>query len=228
MFPHVMALDTTRTTTSARSRSGLRWLTCLALIASCGFTAIRGVSIAQFAEQRAHILSNASAAGGVGRWMEVTGLAGAALETALAEKPAASGLDSAHKRAEALAKLLAARPLSSKSWLQLAVMRLVAGEPQKRVLAALFMSSVTGPNEGSIMWQRGVFGLSLWKALAPEARQRTIDDLAGVMRVVSVGDDEMSAAKNILDVKPAETRSAIADLLRAEGISEADLGRMGL
>jgi hypothetical protein len=223
-----MALGTTRNTTVPRAGSGLRWLTSVAIIAVCGFAAIRGWSIAQFAEQRARISSAASTVGGVGRWMGVPGLAGAALETALKQKPAASGIDDAQKRAETLAKSLAVRPLSSKDWLQLAVMRLMTGEPQKQVLAALLMSSVTGPNEGGVMWQRGVLGLSLWQALPPDARQRTIDDLAGVFRVVPVGDGDMSAIKNVLDMKPAETRAAIADLLRAKGVTEADLDRMGL
>jgi hypothetical protein len=223
-----MALGTTRNTTALRVRGGLRWLASFAIIALCGFAVVRGWSLAQFAEERARISSNANAVGGVGRWMGVPGLAGAALETALKQNPAASGIDDAQKRAETLAKLLAVRPLSSKEWLQLAVMRLVAGEPQKQVLAALFMSSVTGPNEGGVMWSRGVLGLSLWQALPADARQRTIDDLVGVMRVTPVGDGEMSAVKDVLDMKPAETRSAIADLLRAEGVTEADLGRMGL
>jgi hypothetical protein len=34
----------------------------------------------------------------------------------------------------------------------------------------------------------------------------------------------MSAAKNVLDVKRARTRAAIADLLRAEGVIKAVLG----
>jgi hypothetical protein len=223
-----MALGTTRSTTVLRARSGLRWLSSFAIIALCGFVAIRGWSLAQFAEQRARILSNPNAVGGVGQWMGIPGLAGAVLETALKQNPAASGIDDAQKRAETLARLLALRPMSSKDWLQLAVMRLVAGEPQKQVLAALLMSWVTGPNEGGLMWQRGVLGLSLWQALSPDARQRTIDDLVGVMRVTPVGDGEMSAAKDVLDMKPAEARSEIAELLRAQRVTEADLGRMGL
>jgi hypothetical protein len=223
-----MALGTTRNTTVLRARSGLRWLSSFAIIALCGFVAIRGWSLAQFAEQRARILSNPNEVVSVGQWMGIPGLASAALETALKQKPAASGIDDPQKRAETLAKLLALRPLSSKDWLQLAVMRLVAGEQQKQVLAALLMSSVTGPNEGGIMWQRGVVGRSVWQALPPGAGQRAIDDLAGVMRVTSVSNGDMSAVRNVLDMKPADTRSAIADRLRAEGVTEADLGRMGL
>jgi hypothetical protein len=228
MFSPIMALGTTRNTTVFRARSGLRWLTCVAIIALCGFVVVRGWSLVQFAEERARILSNPNAVASVGQWMGIPGLAGAALETALKQNPAASGIDDARKRAETLAKLLALRPLSAKDWLQLAVMRLIAGEPQKQVLSALLMSWVTGPNEGGVMWQRGVFGLSLWQALPADERQRTIDDLAGVLRVTPVGDDEMSAVKDVLGMKPAETRSAIADLLRAQGVTEADLGRMGL
>lgn len=91
------------------------------------------------------------------------------------------------------------------------------------------MSSVTGPNEGGVMWPRRVHGLSLWQALPPpDARHRTIDDLDGVTRVTHVRDGEMSAIKNVLDMKPAETPSGIGDLLRAGSVTEADLDRMGL
>jgi hypothetical protein len=223
-----MALGTTGNTTVLRVRSGLRWLTCFAVIALCGFAVLRGWSLAQFAEQRARILSNPNEVVRVGQWMGIPGLAGAALETALKQKPAASGIDDPQKRTETLAKLMSVRPMSAKDWLQLAVMRLVAGEAHKQVLAALLMSSVTGRNEGGIMWQRGVLGLSLWQVLPPDERQRTIDDLVGAMRVTHVGDNDISAAKDVLDMKPAETRSTIAYLLRAEGVPESDLGRMGL
>jgi hypothetical protein len=206
----------------------MRLLTALAIIGLCAFAAIRGWSMAHFAEERARFASSQSEVAGVGRWIGVPGLTGAALETSLAQTVGASDIDGVRKRAESLAALLSVRPLSSENWLSFAGMRLVTARPYNEVLAALLMSSVTGPNEGTVMWQRGIFGLLLWQALPSDARRRTIGDLAGAIGGGSVGDREMRAAKNVLGVKSMETRSAIADLLRAEGVTEVKLDRMGL
>ena len=206
----------------------MRLLTAFAIIGLCAFAVIRGWSIAHFAEERARLASSQGEVGGVGRWIGVPGLTGAALETSLAHMPGASDFDGARERAESLAALLSVRPLSSENWLSFAGMRLVTAQPYKEVLAALSMSSVTGPNEGRVMWQRGIFGLLLWQALPPEARRRTIGDLAGAIRETSVGDGEMRVAKIVLSAKSAEARSQISDLLRAEGVTEAKLDRIGL
>lgn len=206
----------------------MRLLTAFAVIGLCAFAAIRGWSIAHFAQERARFASGQSAVGDFGRWIGVPGLTGAALETSLAPTAGATDIDSARKRAESLAALVSVRPMSSENWLSFAGARLVTGQSYKEVLSALLMSSVTGPNEGMVMWQRGIFGLLLWQALPPDARRRTIGDLAGAIRGTSLGDREISVAKNVLSMKSAESRSVIADLLRAEGVAKAKLDRMGL
>ena len=60
----------------------------------------------------------------------------------------------------------------------LAAVRLEAGKPAAQVEAALTMSSLTGPNEATVMWRRAVFGILHWEVLSPDAHNRTVTDLA--------------------------------------------------
>ena len=97
-------------------------------------------------------------------------------------------LETGAERAAELTAILAARPLASQAWLSLAVFRLVAREQPASVVAALRLSWVTGPNESSLLWQRGVFGLALWDFLPADARERTTRDLARAIRDDLVAD----------------------------------------
>jgi len=118
--------------------------------------------------------------------------------------------------------------LSSANWLSLAGMRLVAGQPEKQVLAALTMSWLTGPNEGSVMLQRGVFGLLLWEVLPADLRKRVIDDVTGAILGAVAHDSELTAAKNILSTKSVDIREEIASLMLGKSLSATQLARLGL
>ena len=111
------------------------------------------------------------------RWLGIPGLGRSAFDLPLAQI-ASIDPEMGEQRAAELTALLAARPLSSQAWLSLAVFRLVARERPPSVLAALRLSWLTGPNEGSVLWQRGVFGLALWDFLAGR-RARTDDTRHG-------------------------------------------------
>jgi hypothetical protein len=141
---------------------------------------------------------------------------------------AVSDVEGARQRAGSLLAFLSVRPLSSEEWLSLAEMRLIGGQAETDVQSALFMSSLTGPNEDYVMWQRGLFGLLIWQSLPAEARRQTIRDFAGALRGVPLGDRESVAAKNLLSAKSDDARSEISYLLKAEGLSSAELGRVGL
>ena len=71
-------------------------------------------------------------------------------------------------RLNQLTALLSARPLDSEHWLSLAAIRHLAGEPIEKVLAVLRLSFLTGPNEGEVLLQRVLFGLSVWAELSAE------------------------------------------------------------
>src|SRR6185312_13578482 len=113
------------------------------------------------------------------------------------------------QRAAELEVVLATRPLSPQAWLSLAVFRLVARERLPSVVAALRMSWVTGPHEGSVLWQRGVFGLAVWDFLPADARELTTRDMAGAIRDGLVADRQATALTRIFNAKSAETRTLI-------------------
>jgi hypothetical protein len=205
-----------------------RWLTALAVLGLCGFALARGWEITRFAEARSRFGVHQKQNDAVKRWAAVPGLAEAALVASLPRVADAGDIDDTRRRAEGLAAILSVHPLSSTGWLSLSGIWLVTGQPYERVLGALAMSSVTGPNEGSVMLQRAIFGLLQWKILPAEPRQRTIADLAEALRGTAVQDTEINPARNVLAGKSEDVRREVADRLSAVGVAAAELARMGL
>jgi len=205
-----------------------RILTALAVIGLCGFAVSRGWNIVHFSIATAGVASPQHRAHAVRPWIGVTGLAGAALEASLTDAVDPTDSDEIRKRGDIFAAILSVRPMSSMNWLSLASMRLMVGQPTDKVLEALALSSLTGANEGHVMSQRGIFGLWQWGILPSHARKRAAADLAGAMRERAISEQERTAAQRILTAKPADIRREIAELLRAEGLSVNDLGRIGL
>lgn len=205
-----------------------RILTAVALIALCGFAGFRGWEVASFAYARAGLGPGNDRVDAVRAWIGVPGVAGAALEAALRQIPEAVDHREAGRRADALAALLGERPLSSTLWLSLAGARVVSGQPYATVLQALAMSRLTGPNEGRLMLERGMFGLLQWEVLAPEGRSQVLDDLARAISGMPVGDQAIAVARNVMTTKSADDRRDIADRLRAYGLALTELARLGL
>jgi hypothetical protein len=205
-----------------------RWLTALAVLGLCGFALARGWEITRFAEARSRLGGHEKHTDVLKRWTAVPGLAEAALVASLARVTDSGDIEEAARRADGLTALLSVHPLSSTDWLSLSGMWLVTGQPYERVLRALAMSSLTGPNEGSVMLQRAIFGLLQWEVLPAAARQRTIADLAEALHATAVEDREINPAKNVLAGKSADVRREIADRLSAAGTAATELARMGL
>ena len=207
---------------------GIRLLTTVAILASCSFAIVRGWNIVGFVNVRAHFDAHETGVEEVRYWDKVPGLRNAALQASLTKIEDMTDADGARKRAEDLSALLSIRPLSSVNWLSLSGMRLVAGQNEKEVLSALEMSWVTGPNEGPIMLQRGVFGLLLWEVLPADGRKRVIDDVAGAILGSAADDSELAVAKNILSTKSVDIRQEITNFMQAESVSATQLARLGL
>jgi hypothetical protein len=205
-----------------------RLLTACVVIGLCGFTAAHGLSIVRFSLARADSRTRADRAEAFRAWTATPGLAGEALRASLSNVSDPADTAAVREREDTLTALLAVHPLSSADWLALAGMRLVSRESYDKVLAALAMSSLTGPNEGGVMLQRGTFGLVQWEILPPDARRRVIADLAGTFLETTPRDGEVAPAKSVLGAKATDTRREIADLLRTAGVSTDDLARMGL
>ena len=111
-------------------------------------------------------------------WTAVPGVASTALQTELKDKIDPSDWKASNKRRDELSALLAMKPLSSVDWLSLSRINLVTAQPRAQILETLMLSWVTGPNEGYVMAERGIFGLSLWEVLSPDLRSRAALDLA--------------------------------------------------
>jgi hypothetical protein len=208
--------------------TGVRLLTALVILGLSSFGIIRGWSIVRFVDARAHFAAHEIGGEEIRSWGKAPGLRDAALQTSLTKIADMNDAGGARNRADDLNALLSIRPLSSMNWLSLSGMRLVAGQSETEVLSALEMSWVTGPNEGSIMLQRGVFGILLWETLPPDARKRVIDDVAGAILGTPVGDSELNVVKNVLSEKSMDIRQEIASLMQAMTVSASQLARLGL
>ena len=201
----------------------MRLLTILIILVTCGYAAMRGREVVGFAVAEEQTRSDA--ADSFLRWRDVPGISGAAINAALSRMPFETSSADAERRADTLGMLLAVRPLSSSDWLSLAGVRVALDAPRDKVISALTMSYLSGPNE-DIMLQRGIFGLLQWEMLTDADRQRIIHDLAGAITANAIPD--LGTIKLILDQKSAEARSNIQAMLGAERVPPADLTRIGL
>jgi hypothetical protein len=201
----------------------MRLLTILIILVTCGYAAMRGREVVGFAVAEEQTRSDA--ADSFLRWRDVPGISGAAINAALSRMPFETSSADAERRADTLGMLLAVRPLSSSDWLSLAGVRVALDAPRDKVISALTMSYLSGPNE-DIMLQRGIFGLLQWEMLTDADRQRIIRDLAGAITANAISD--LGTIKLILNQKSAEARSNIQAMLGAERVPPADLARIGL
>lgn len=200
----------------------MRLMTSLFIVLLCGFTISRGWNLVRFVEASAALPSGRAFAAS-----QFPGLESLALEEELQKAGNAHDLAAAEWRRKALTKLLSMKPLSPRAWLELAAMRLITGAPFKGVVAALEMSWVAGPNEGSIMMERALFGLLEWRALPRNARGRTLQDLAGAISAGAASDKQIRLAKALLAAEPAPLKERIARMLRMDGLLPAELRAIG-
>ena len=204
----------------------LRTLTAILVIGLCALAMSGGWSMVRFSHARAGIAAGERATDRLMAFAGVPGVAIAALEASATSVASPSDQAGARKRLGELTALLALRPMSSINWLSLAGTRLVTGEPPEKVLSALAMSSLTGPNEHAIMYQRGVFALLEWELLPNDFRKRAIRDLSGAMLSGNWGDSHRRAVIEALARKSDETRREIGDLLRGAGVADDALALM--
>ena len=112
-------------------------------------------------------------------WFDLSGVAFVARERALTVVDDLSDAQKTRQRREEITGMLSVRPLSSDYWLSLAKMREATGEGSRKVLEALELSTLTGPNEGIVMLHRGLFGIWQWQMLPQEMRTQTAARLNG-------------------------------------------------
>lgn len=201
----------------------MRRLTALVIICICLPVISWGWQAVQFAGGRFVTPDPSQAA--TPAWIGIPGLGAEALEESL-RGPAAAGLSPTLREAR-LTALLATHPMSAQAWLSLSGERFVLGRPGSDIDAAVAMSWVTGPNEGSLMWNRGLFELVRWQTLPAAARRQAIADLAGAMDGGTVNDAGFSLAKTILVQQSPAARAEIVTALEIAGSSQAQLRMIG-
>jgi hypothetical protein len=206
----------------------LRTSTALVVIGLCALAMSRGWSMVRFSQATAGLAPSEHAADRLAAFAGAPGLAVAAREASATPVAGPADQAGARKRIDELTAVLSLRPMSSINWLSLAGMRLVTGQPPDKVLSALAMSSLTGPNEHAMMYQRGVFELLQWEALPIDFRKRAIRDLSGAMLSGNWGDSHRRAVVDALTGKGDETRRDIGDSLRGAGVADSELALMQL
>ena len=195
----------------------VRFLTALAVIGLCLFGIARGWEIGRFRIAEAGLRTDGSQRELLGHWAGISGVASSALEASLPGALDPGDRRGAQSQLGQLAEILSLRPLSSTHWLSLSGTRFVVGQPTNKIIGALILSSMTGPNEGQIMLQRGAFELSLWELLSPELQKRASVDIAETLRLFT----QLQAAdrnnlKTVVASRTEDVRQTVRSLLIEE------------
>jgi hypothetical protein len=200
-------------------RADIRLWTAIALIGICGFSVTRGWVIVHFSFSMANPDSSEKRDEIINSWSSVPEVASAALQAELREKIDISDQKAANSRREALSSILSIKPLSSVDWLSLSGWQLVTDQPMEQVFGSLELSMVTGPNEGYVKAERGIFGVSLWLRLSADLKRRVATDLAAGE---IIGNEKLRAA---LSAQPARVRNELQAAMLGTGLSPNEVER---
>ena len=198
----------------------VRFLTALVVVSISALVVYRGSDIVRFGLADAGLGPDGKAADVDRPWVNVPGLAFSAQESLL--KGEADAGDQKAQREE-LKDILAVRPLSSKYWLALAEMQSFSGERAGKIVEAVRLSVLSGPNQHDVMVGREIFGVSHWELLPLELQQRTGADLAAG----PLAESEIADLRLALAGKSEKTRNEILAVLQAEGVPAKDLVAIG-
>ena len=182
----------------------IRGGTALLILALCVPAIIRGWDILWFS--RAEVNGEDTRP-----WASVSGLTFSALESSLTVLADSADKAQVAKRRDDIIKVLTIRPLASEYWLTLAGIRVLGDEPMLKALDALTISTVTGRNEGYLITQRGIFGISYWEILPSEIRNRAVTELAARR----LSDRNAERVRTILMGKTPDVRQNIRAALQA-------------
>ena len=200
-------------------RTDIRFWTIIAVIGICVFSVSRGWRIVHFslATENIDVFEWAEV---IDTWTAVPEVASAALREKLKEEINIADPKAANGRGETFSSILSIGPSSSLGWLSLSGLQWVTHQPQDRVLASFRLSTLTGPNEGYAMGERGVFGVSLWESLSPDLKRGVVSDLAGA---------EMNQKfRTVLSAQPVGVRNELREALLATGLSPKEIeARLG-
>ena len=142
-------------------RADMRWWTAIALIGICGLSVARGWEIVHFSIAAAKMDSSEERARTSIVWSIVPEVASAALQAELQDKVNIFDLKAANRRRQTISSILLIKPMSSANWLALSGLQFATDQPMEQVVGSFELSMLTGPNEGYLMAERGIFGASI-------------------------------------------------------------------
>jgi hypothetical protein len=200
-------------------RADIRFWTAITIIGICALSVTRGLNIVHYSLAMAEIHSSENRAEIIHKWTAVPGIASAALQSELTEQIDPSDLKAANSRREALSGILSIQPLSSMNWLSLSGMQFITDQPMEQVLGSLLLSAMTGPNEGYVMADRGIFGVSLWEDLSPDLRRRAAMDLVAG----EIPQNERLQA--VLSTKSERVQNEVRTAMLARGLPPKEVER---
>jgi hypothetical protein len=205
-------------------RANIRLCTAIAVIAICGLTIAQGLRIARFSLAMVNIESSEQRTDIINTWAAIPGLASRALQADLTGAIDPSDLPAANRRRETLSSMLSIKPLSSLDWLWLSGMQLVTEQPMEQVLESLELSVLTGPNEGHVMAERGIFGVSLWENLSRDLKGRAALDLGPMIYPRTPAEGAQGGKfQAVLATKSEAVRNELRKALVATGISPKEI-----
>ena len=200
-------------------RADIRLWTAITLIAICGLSIVQGWSIVHFSLDMTDIDSLEKRAAIINTWGSAPNVASEALRAELTQKFNISDSKAAVSRLDVLASILSIEPLSAVNWLSLSEVQLVTDQPMERVFESLELSMLSGPNEGYVIAERGIFGVSLWERLSPYLKGRVTQDLA---EGEIAGNERLRA---VVSAQPERVRNEIQAAMLATGLSPKEVER---
>ena len=194
-------------------RADIRLWTAIVIIGICGFSVTRGLGIVHFSLAMASINSAEKRAEIVNSWSSAPEVASSALQADLSYQIDPSDQKAADHRRQTLSALALIKPLSSSNWLSLSGLQLVTDQPMEQVFASLGLSMLTGPNEGYLMADRAIYGVSLWLRLSPDLKRRVAADLA-------FGEyPDIQKFRAFFAAQPEQVRNELQEALLTNGLS---------
>jgi len=197
----------------------IRLLTAIALIVISGVVVVQGWGIVRFFLASTNIVSAEKRARIADSWRATSGITSTALNDELADETNRSDIIAPYHRRDLLSALLSIEPLSSMDWLSLSKAELMTHQPMEDVFGSLELSMLTGPNEGYVMAERGIYGVSLWQRLAPDLKRRVAADLA-----VDEYPDILKI-RAFISTQPEQVQNEVREALITSGLSPAEVER---
>jgi hypothetical protein len=195
----------------------IRLLTAIALIVVGGVAVAQGWRIVRFFLASTNIVSAEKRARTGDASRATSGVISTALKDELADETNRSDIIAPYHRRELLAAILSIEPLSSMDWFSLSKAKLMTHQPMEDVLGSLELSMLTGPNEGYLMAERGIYGLSLWQSLSPDLKRRIVADLA-----VDEYPDILKI-RAFVSSQPEQMRNELREGLTARGLAPEEV-----